>query len=53
MVGESVSFLLREFEPQGFVAGEGLGMMMTLELLGLDEAVALGLGSFLTWTWSE
>ena len=53
MTGESGSFLLRELELRGLVAGEGLGMMMALEMLGLDVAVVLGLGSFLTWIWSE
>ena len=48
MTGESGSFLLRELELRGLVVDEGLVMTMALEPLGLDEAVALGLGSFFT-----
>ena len=48
--GESVSFLLRELEARGLVAGEGLG---TTAVLGPDaglEVEAGLLGSFFTWT---
>ena len=48
--GESVSFLFRELEARGLVAGEGLG---TTAGLGSDaglEVEAGLLGSFFTWT---